>query len=142
MKTTRLWGPCGGHHAEKIPAGAHGDLLPGLVGTVSGTGESEGGGGAVSNGLTAKEHTAAQLDQEDIDETTLILTMKEEYKGRIWSTYEKASMSIHWRSICICPGNLPELYGEPLTSYGKCYELLAELLDRLAIQLNEEVIKR
>ena len=54
---------------------------------------------------------------------------------------KKPSMSIHWRSICICPGNLPELYGEPLTSYGKCYELLAELLDRLAIQLNEEVIK-
>ena len=78
----------------------------------------------VSNGLTAKEHTAAQLDQEDIDETTLILTMKEEYKGRIWSTYEKALNVYTLAEYLHLSGDLPELYGEPLTSYGKCYELL------------------
>ena len=44
----------------------------------------------ISNGLTAKEHTAAPLEQEDIDGGTLILTMEEEQKGKIWSTYENA----------------------------------------------------
>ncbi len=96
----------------------------------------------ISNGLTAKEHTARQLEQEDIDEATLILTMKEEYKGRIWSTYENAAHVYTLAEYLHLSGDLPELYGEPLTAYGKCYELLAALLERLALQLNEEVLKR
>ncbi len=96
----------------------------------------------VSNGLTAKEHTAAQLKQEEIDEATLILAMEEEYKSRIWNTYENAQHVYLLTEYLHLSGEIPKLYGEPLTSYGKCYELLAELLDRLAIQLNEEVLKR
>ena len=96
----------------------------------------------ISNGLTAGGHTARQLEQEDIDDATLILTMEEEYKERIWSSYENARHVYTLAEYLHLNGELPQLYGEPLTSYGKCYEMLAGLLDRLAIQLNEEVLKR
>ena len=96
----------------------------------------------ISNGLTAKEHTAAPLEQEDIDGGTLILTMEEEQKGKIWSTYENAQHVYTLAEYIHMSGDISPLYGEPLTSYGKCYELLAEMIDRLAIRLNEDVLKR
>ena len=34
------------------------------------------------------------------------------------------------------------LYGAPLTAYGKCYETLESLINRLVIQLNEEELKK
>lgn len=96
----------------------------------------------ISNGLTAKEHTAAQLDQDDIDEGTLLLTMEEEQKGKIWSAYENAGNVFTLTEYVHLSGDIPQLYGEPLTSYGKCYEQLSELIDRLVVRLNEDVLKR
>ena len=96
----------------------------------------------ISNGLTAKEHEARQLEQEDIDDSTLLLTMEEEQKGKIWSTYENARNVYTLAEYIQMSGDIPPLYGEPLSAYGKCYELLAGLIDRLAIRLNEDVLKR
>ena len=39
----------------------------------------------VSHGLTAKEHEATQLTQEDIEGKVLLLTMEDNQKEKIWT---------------------------------------------------------
>lgn len=47
-----------------------------------------------SNGYPQPSHIAMQLEQEDINNDVLILTMEDKQKSQIWETYENAPMSI------------------------------------------------
>lgn len=96
----------------------------------------------ISNGYDTKTHAAAQLVQEDIHKRVLILTMENTQKARIRESYEHA---VHVHTITEFLGKSGEvapLYGEPLASYGKCYENLENLVSEIVVQLNEEELRR
>lgn len=96
----------------------------------------------VSNGLTAKEHAATQLSQEDISGKVLLLTMEEAQKEKIWTGYTNALNVYTIAEYTGVSEDVAPLYGAPLSAYGKCYETLESLINRLVIQLNEEELKK
>lgn len=96
----------------------------------------------ISNGYHTKDHTAAQLMQEDIGERVLILTMEDAQKAKIWGNYENAANVYTIAEFIKQSGDVPPLYGEPLTTYGKCYENLEALVSGVVIQLNEEELRK
>lgn len=96
----------------------------------------------VSHGLTAKEHTAKQLEQMEITAKTLILTMEDSQKDRVWSTYSDAGNVYTLTEYVGAKGDILPLFGEPLLSYGKCFEVLEVLIQGLVARLNEEELKK
>lgn len=92
----------------------------------------------ISKGYSASGHEARQLEQEDIGEDVLILTMEDNQKEKIWMNYENAANVYTLTEYIKLQGDLTPLFGEPLTEYGKCYETLEALIAGLVIQLNEE----
>ena len=74
-----------------------------------------------SNGYPQPSHIAMQLEQEDINNDVLILTMEDKQKSQIWETYE----------------NAPHVY-IALTVYSQCYTELELLMRKLVTRLNEE----
>lgn len=92
----------------------------------------------VRNGYTAKDHVATQLTQSDIDNRTLILTMEDGQKGKIWEEFEHALHVSTLPGYLHIDADVPALYGEPLTEYGRCYEAMEILVTALVEQLNEE----
>ena len=85
----------------------------------------------VSNGYSGKEHRAAQLLQEDIEPETLILTMEDEQKLKIWEDYENVPRVYRFTDFVGESGDLPPLYWKPLTEYGACCEWISVLVDKL-----------
>ncbi len=96
----------------------------------------------VSHGLSAKEHTAEQLKQEEITPRTLILTMEDGQKEKVWSTYEDAGNVYTLTEYVGAKGDLVTLCGEPLPSYGRMLEVIELLVDALTAKLNEEELKK
>lgn len=96
----------------------------------------------VSHGLSAKDHTATQLQQNEITPRTLILTMEDQQKDKVWSTYSDAGNVYTLAEYVGAKGDLLPLYGEPLSSYGKCLEIIELLVKGLVMRLNEEEIKK
>ncbi len=96
----------------------------------------------VSHGLTAKDHTSAQLTQEEITPRTLILTMEDNQKEKVWSSYEDASSVFTLAEYAGAKGDLLPLWGEDLPSYGKCLEVIEILVRSLAAKLNEDELKK
>ena len=96
----------------------------------------------VSHGLTAKDHTAAQLTQEDIEGKVLLLTMEDGQKEKIWTTFHDAPHVYTIAEYIGLSGDLAPLYGEPLMAYGKCYDTLEALVNGLVIRLNEEELRK
>ena len=96
----------------------------------------------VSHGLTARNHAAVQLSEEDLEGRCLLLTMEEEQKEKIRMTWPDAGNVYTIAEYVGEGGKLGPLYGEPLVSYGKCYETLDAMTDELAVRLNEEVLEK
>lgn len=91
----------------------------------------------VSNGYSGKEHRAAQLLQEDIEPGTLILTMEDEQKLKIWEGYENVPRVYRFTDFVGESGDILPLYGKPLTEYGACCERIAVLVDKLLKKIEE-----
>lgn len=92
----------------------------------------------ISKGYSASGHEARQLEQKDIADDVLILTMEDSQKEKIWMNYENAANVYTLTEYIKLSGDLTPLFGEPLTEYGKCYETLEALIAGLVIQLNED----
>ena len=69
------------------------------------------------NGLSAKDHTTTPLTAEDIPDAPHLQTIA---------------------GFLRLAGDIPALYGEPLTEYGKCYEALEFLIEGVLARLKEE----
>lgn len=95
-----------------------------------------------SHGLTAKDHAAEQLMQEDIGDRVLLLTMEDAQKEKIWTSYSNARNVFTIAEYVNLRGDLAPVYGEPLVGYGKCFETLEALINGLVIKLNEEELKK
>ena len=92
----------------------------------------------ISNGHRPEEFQAQQLKQEDIADDVLILTMEDEQKGQIWTTYANAPQVYTLSGYVGLSGDIPPLYGGALTAYGRCYEALDTLISKLILKFNEE----
>jgi len=96
----------------------------------------------ISNGYNTKDHSAIPFTQEDIDDRTLILTMEDDQKDKIWASFEHAMNVWTIAEFAGQSGDVRTLYGEPLAAYGKCYENLENLISEIVIQLNEEELRK
>ena len=81
-----------------------------------------------SNGYPQPSHIAMQLEQEDINNDVLILTMEDKQKSHVYTVKEYVGES----------GDIPSLHGQPLTVYSQCYTELELLMRKLVTRLNEE----
>ena len=91
-----------------------------------------------SNGYPQPSHIAMQLEQEDINNDVLILTMEDKQKSLIWETYENAPHVYTVKEYVGESGDIPSLHGQPLTVYSQCYTELELLMRKLVTRLNEE----
>lgn len=93
----------------------------------------------ISNGITPEDFTSVQLEEEELQENTLVLTMETSHKERILGMYENAiEENIYVISEFVGEElDILDPYGGPLASYGLCYESLRKTLKKLVKILNE-----
>ena len=91
-----------------------------------------------NNGFPELTHIAQQLEQEDISPDVLLLTMEDKQKSEIWETFENAPHVYTVKEYVGETGDIPALYGQPLSVYSQCYTELELLMRKLVIRLNEE----
>ena len=91
-----------------------------------------------SHGLTMKDHTAKMLEQEDVDERTLILVMEDALKQRIFQEHENVQNTWQLSEYIKEETDVTEPVGGSLADYGACYELLDCMISSLVVVLNEE----
>lgn len=91
-----------------------------------------------NNGFPEPTHIAQQLEQEDISPDVLLLTMEDKQKSEIWETFENAPHVYTVKEYVGETGDIPALYGQPLSVYSQCYTELELLMRKLVIKLNEE----
>ena len=92
----------------------------------------------MNNGYPTPMHIARQLEQEDINSDVLLLTMEDKQKSEIWETFENAPHVYTVKEYVGESGDIPALYGQPLSVYSQCYMELELLMRKLVIKLNEE----
>lgn len=91
-----------------------------------------------SQQMTLASHEAVPLTEEDLDDDTLVLTFEETQKWKIISDYTNVK-NVHTLNEYIDDDRVvSSALGQPLVVYGEKFELLKELIHKLADKLNEE----
>ena len=67
---------------------------------------------------------------------------KEEYKEKLQEEYPEAEDVYTISEFLQMNKEVEPVFGEPLTSYGKCYEMLENMISGIVVKLNEEELKR
>ena len=91
-----------------------------------------------SQQMTLENHMATQLTEEDLDEETLVLVFEEKQKWKIVSDYEYVKHVYTLSEFVEDDRQVQSAHGQPLVVYGENFELLKELIGKLADKLNEE----
>lgn len=91
-----------------------------------------------SQQMTLAAHEATQLDEMDLDDDTLVLTFEESQKWKIVSDYENVKHVYTLGEYIDDERVVGSAHGQPLNVYGENFELLRELIHKLAEKLNEE----
>ena len=91
-----------------------------------------------SRQMTLAEHEAMQLCEGDLDDDTLIFTFEEAQKWKIISDYENVKHVYTLGEYIDDDRVVGSSHGQPLNVYGENFELLRELIHKLADKLNEE----
>ena len=91
-----------------------------------------------SNQMTLQKHVATQLTEEDLDEETLVLTFDEKRKWKIISEFENVKHVYTLGEYIDDEREVKSAHGQPLPVYGENFELIRELIEKLADKLNEE----
>lgn len=91
-----------------------------------------------SQQMTIATHEAVPLTEEDLDEETLILTLQEAQKWKIVSEYSNVKNVYTLGEYINDDREVQAAHGQPLVVYGENFELLQELIKKLADKLNEE----
>ena len=93
----------------------------------------------ISNGIETEGFVSQQLQEEDITEETLILTMESVQKRKILENFKNAKEE-DVQVLTEYVGDELEIlnpYGGSLQMYGLCYESLLATVRKLANKLNE-----
>lgn len=91
-----------------------------------------------SQQMTLEKHEATQLTEEDLDDDTLVLALEDGYKWKIVSGYKNVKNVYTLGEFVDDEREVASAHGQPLVSYGENFELLRELIGKLAKRLNEE----
>lgn len=92
----------------------------------------------VSNGITLDNFTSQQLSNEDITESTLVLTMERKQKEKVLNNFSNAHIENVYALTDFVGEELEIIdpYGGSLQSYGLCYESLRKSIKKLVKILN------
>ena len=96
----------------------------------------------ISNGYSAKGHASTAFSSEDLQEGNLILTMEEAQRDKIREEHPDAEDIYTISEFLQMEKEVEPVFGEPLTSYGKCYEMLENIISGIVEKLNEEELRR
>ena len=96
----------------------------------------------IINGYSAKGHASTAFSSEDLQEGNLILTMEEAQRDKIREEYPDAEDIYTISEFLQMEKEVEPVFGEPLTSYGKCYEMLENIISGIVEKLNEEELRR
>ena len=91
-----------------------------------------------SHQMTLASHEAKAFDETDLGDETLVLTFEEAQKWKIVSEYENVKNVYTLNEYIEDERCVKSVHGQPLTVYGENFELLRELIGKLADKLNEE----
>lgn len=89
-----------------------------------------------SGQLSLEKHFSSQLKEEDLQEDTLVLAIDKGLKKKILSEYQNTKNVYTLNEFTEVEGDIPNPYGQPLTAYGECYEILTKLIEKLTNKLN------
>lgn len=93
----------------------------------------------INNGLPTEGYMSSPLTAEDFKEDTLVLTMEEKQRQKIFEMFEEAARA-HVHVLTEFVGDELEIvnpYGGTLQMYGLCYETLLASIRKLANILNK-----
>lgn len=93
----------------------------------------------ISNGINMDEKMSRQMEEEDLQEDHLILTMEAAQKDKLLEEYQAASQT-DVEVLTELVGDELEIlnpYGGTLQSYGLCYETLNKTIQKLVKLINE-----
>lgn len=91
-----------------------------------------------SHKMTLASHEATQLTQSDLTDETLVLTFSETQKWKIISEYEHVKHVYTINEFVEDDRVVHSSHGQALAVYGENFELLRELIKKLAKKLDEE----
>ena len=89
--------------------------------------------------MTLGDHVSRQFDEENLQEDTLILTIEESQKHKILAEYGSKYNVYTLNEFVGDDTKIPDPYGQPLTAYGECFEVLRGLIKKLAEKLDSLV---
>ena len=84
-------------------------------------------------------HESRQLSEEDIDESTLILTMTERQKRHVLDVFPGMGEVHTIKEWCGESGDVVDPYGGTLVDYEECYNDLSKLIRKTVYKLEEEI---
>ena len=92
--------------------------------------------------LLLEGHTSKRIGKDDIEDSTLILTMTEKEKRTIQEEFEEALAVFTLKEFTDEEGDVIDPYGGDLMDYENCYIDLARLIKKTVVKLNnnEEVL--
>lgn len=89
-----------------------------------------------SGQMTLEGHSSIAFTAEDLQEDTLVLTMEDSQKWKVVSEYENIKNVYTLNEFTEDNTEIPNPYGQPLTAYGECYEIIRKLIEKLTNKLN------
>lgn len=93
----------------------------------------------INHGMNLQEKTANQLQEEDLTDSTLVLTMDRNQKNIIMREFEKTSDVYTLKEYVSEDGDVVNPYGGNLVDYEDCYVELVRLIKKTVIKLNKHV---
>lgn len=91
-----------------------------------------------SHQMTLESHEATAFEAKDLDDETLVLTLEEAQKWKIVAEYENVKNVYTLSEYIEDDRQVQSAHGQPLVVYGENFELLRELIIKLADKLNKE----
>ena len=92
-----------------------------------------------SHGMIMPSNSSRQIEKEDFDNDTLVLTMNTSHKQKIYTEFENA---INVYTLQEYVGDeeesIPDPYGKGIEEYGRCFDKLYELVSKASDLLFEE----
>ena len=89
--------------------------------------------------MTLEGHISRGINEEDLQEDSLILAIDESQKNKLLAEYGQSENIYTLSEFAGVDTQIPDPYGKPLTAYGECFEILRMLIDKLAQKLDSLV---
>lgn len=92
----------------------------------------------INHGISLEGRCATQLKREEIDDSTLVLTMDKSQKLKLVRDFEYTKNVYTLREFIREEGDVMDPYGGTLVEYEECYNQLIKLIKKTVIQLRKK----